>query len=174
MSEQVNIEQIMEEIRQEIREKNSLEEINGEEQPNEEQCSKNQISIEQIMQELWQQIQEKGVSLNIPEFSGVWESRIPVSEDKPVARSEFDQNVLTMQCNARIECYAPIVGNPIFRFIKRFVRKMINFIIAPIVEDQNAFNASAAATVSSLQSYIDDLEKRIGELEALSNRGAGR
>ena len=106
MSEQVNIERIMEEIRQQIRE-NSLEEIS------EEEAGEEQISIEQIMQELWQQIQEKGVSLDIPEFSGVWESPISLSENEPLVRSEFDQNVLTMQCNARVECYAPIVGNPI-------------------------------------------------------------
>ena len=70
-----------------------------------------------------------------------------------------------------MERYAPIVGNPISKLIKRVVRKMVNFIITPIVEDQNAFNAAAAKTIFSLQSYISELEKRMKELEGAKEQG---
>jgi hypothetical protein len=128
-----------------------------------------QVNIEQIMEEIRQEIREKGISLDIPEFAGASEK--PVAEIAPFDRNEFDRGVLAVQRNAQLECYAPILGNPIIKFIKRFVRKMVNFIIAPIVEDQNAFNAAAAETISSLQSYINELEKRVGELEASAVKG---
>lgn len=131
-----------------------------------------QVNIEQIMEEIRQQIAEKGISLDIPEFSGASEK--PIVEIAPFDRDEFNKSVLAVQRNAQVERYAPIIGNPIIKFIKRFVRKMVNFIIAPIVEDQNVFNASAARTISSLQSYINELEKRVNELEASIVKGEER
>ena len=155
MSEQVNIEQIMEGIRQQIREDGTPLDI--------------PINIEQVVEEIHQQICEKGISLDIPEFSGASEK--PVIEIAPFDMDEFMQNVAAVDRRYQIECYAPIVGNPVVKLIKRVVRKMVNFIIAPIVEDQNAFNSAAAKTIFSLQSYINELEQRISELENMRGRG---
>ena len=156
MSEQVNIEQIMEQIRQEIREDGTPLDI--------------PINIEQVVEEIHQQICEKGIFLDIPEFSGASEK--PVVEIAPFDMDEFMQNVAAMERRYQIECYAPIVGNPVIKLIKRVVRKMVNFIISPIVEDQNAFNSAAVKTVFSLQSYINELEQRIQELESMKGQGA--
>lgn len=156
MSEQVNIEQIMEQIRQEIREDGTPLDI--------------PINIEQVVEEIHQQICEKGIFLDIPEFSGASEK--PVVEIAPFDMDEFMQNVAAMERRYQIECYAPIVGNPVIKLIKRVVRKMVNFIISPIVEDQNAFNSAAVKTVFSLQSYINELEQRIQELESMRGQGA--
>ena len=128
-----------------------------------------QVNIEQIMEQIRQEIREKGISLDIPEFSGASEK--PVAEIAPFDMNEFMQSVAAVDRSYQVERYAPIVGNPISKLIKRVVRKMVNFIITPIVEDQNAFNASVAKTISSLQSYINELEKRVNELEASAVKG---
>ncbi|MEY8382766.1 hypothetical protein AALG83_06305 [Christensenellaceae bacterium 44-20] len=128
-----------------------------------------QVNIEQIMEEIRREIREKGISLDIPEFSGASEK--PVAEIAPFDMNEFMQNVVAVERSYQVERYAPIVGNPIVKLVKRVVRKMINFIIAPIVEDQNAFNAAAAKTIFSLQSYISELEKRMKELESAKEQG---
>ena len=155
MSEQVNIEQIMEQIRRQIRKDGIPSDI--------------PVNIEQVVEEIHQQICEKGISLDIPEFSGASEK--PVVEIAPFDMDEFMQNVAAVERRYQIECYAPIVGNPVIKLIKRVVRKMVNFIVAPIVEDQNAFNSAAAKTIFSLQSYISELEKRIKELESMKGQG---
>lgn len=155
MSEQVNIEQIMEQIRRQIREDGTPSDI--------------PVNIEQVVEEIHQQICEKGISLDIPEFSGASEK--PVVEIAPFDMDEFMQNVAAVERRYQIECYAPIVGNPVIKLIKRVVRKMVNFIVAPIVEDQNAFNSAAAKTIFSLQSYISELEKRMKELESMKEQG---
>ena len=128
-----------------------------------------QVNIEKIMAEIRAEIQEKGISLNLPDFSGASEK--PVLEIRPFDMQEFRQNVLAVERSYQVECYAPIVGNPIIKVFKRIVRKLVNFIVSPIVEDQNAFNSATARTISSLQSYIHELEKRIKELEVAGVKG---
>lgn len=128
-----------------------------------------QVNIEKIMAEIKAEIQQKGISLDLPDFSGASEK--PVLEIKPFDMQEFQQNVLAVERSYQIECYAPIVGNPLVKGFKRIVRKLANFIVSPIVEDQNAFNSAAAKTIFSLQSYVNELEKRIKELEEAGAKG---
>lgn len=122
-----------------------------------------QVNIEKIMAEIKAEIQQKGISLNLPDFSAASEK--PVAEIRPFDMAEFQQNVQAVERSYQVECYAPIVGNPVIKAFKRIVRKLVNFIVSPIVEDQNAFNSAAARTILSLQSYINELEKRVKELE---------
>ena len=127
------------------------------------------VNIEQIMAEIKEEIARKGISLDIQDFSAASEK--PVMEIEPFDMNDFQQNVLAVERSYQVECYAPIVGNPLIKLVKRVVRKMVNFIISPLVEDQNAFNQAAAKTIFSLRSYVHELEKRIGELEEAGAKG---
>lgn len=122
----------------------------------------NSISTAEIMSRIKLEIKEK----NIPDF-----------EDVPYrkkAGSEVPENpdtaIILMRSCSYVHPYRQISGKPVRVFLKKAVRKIVKFYIEPIVDEQNDFNASAEATITSLRNTQKKLIKRIEKLEQENNR----
>ncbi len=122
------------------------------------------LSLQQIMDEIHNEIVNRNLRADIPEFSVL--PRDLIERIAPFDMQAFLEAVQLAEEYSHIECYGPIHGNPLVRLIKRVMRKMTNFITTPLVESQNAFNASVMQSLCCTRDYIYALEKRIAELES--------
>lgn len=120
----------------------------------------NSINITEIMSGI------KLAAKDIPDFEDVpytWNAGSAVPENPDDAISE-------MRSYCYIHSYRQIHGKKIKVFLKKAVRKIIKFYTEPIVDEQNDFNASAEAAVTSLRNTQKKLIKRIEKLEAENKR----
>lgn len=106
----------------------------------------------------------------------------PVSEDMPRLISDMRELEIWRENNNRlyqVNYYRPIysgrklIGRTLV-FVRRIIRRMIRFLLEPIVRDQNEFNGSVTASINAVynntivfQSFMDDMGQRIKEMEAL-------
>lgn len=102
---------------------------------------------------------------------------IPDFEEVPYTRNTGsavpenpDDAISEMRSYSCIHSYRQIHGKKIKVFLKKAVRKIVRFYVEPIVDEQNDFNASAEATITSLRNTQKKLIKRIEKLEAENKR----
>lgn len=117
------------------------------------------VDIEQIMNEIRSEIKAKGYS-DILEFDDV-----VVNTTIKFNPQMLNEGVTEINQRCQVNWYREIEGNPIANFIKRIARKFIQFMIAPIVSDQNNFNIWTVRTLSQVKNFIDE-KNSIEQLEA--------
>lgn len=120
----------------------------------------NSINTTEIMSEI------KRKSKDIPDFENVPHTRSAGAEvpDNP------DAAISEMRSYSYVHTHRQLYGKPIEVLLKKVVRKIIKFYAEPIVDEQNNFNASTEATITSLRNTQKKLIKRIEKLEAENNR----
>lgn len=116
-----------------------------------------EVNIEKIMDDIRNEIKEKGYTADMLSFNDV--SGV-VSEP-----AELDESSLVASLNAAnsICCVPfdpPLTGNPILKFIKKVIRKLIRFYIRPTVEQQNEFNAQIVRAANTMATYTLELSER--------------
>lgn len=120
----------------------------------------NSINTSEIMSGI------KGTAKNIPDFENV-----PYSAKAGSAVPENpDEAISELRSYSYIHPYRQIAGKTFKVFLKKVVRKAVKFYVEPIVDEQNDFNASAEATITSLRNTQKKLIRRIEKLEAENNR----
>lgn len=108
----------------------------------------------------------KRIAKDIPDFESV-----PYTRNAGSAVPENpDDAISEMRSYSCVNHYRQIHGKKIKVFLKKTVRKIIRFYVEPIVDEQNNFNASAEATITSLRNTQKKLIKRIEKLEAENSR----
>lgn len=108
----------------------------------------------------------KRAAKDIPDFESVpytWNAGSAVPENPDDAISE-------MRSYSCVHPYKQINGKKIKVFLKKTVRKITRFYVEPIVDEQNDFNASSEAAISSLRNTQKKLIKRIEKLESENKR----
>lgn len=127
-----------------------------------------QIDIEKIMDEIRADIKEKGYTADMLDFQDV---SIP-ERGFSYNESEFENLVNAINATCSVPWYRDLGNGGIKVFVKKVIRKIMTFLIAPIAEDQMKFNVNVANTVNQLAGYvkyqndiIDDYKNRIIELE---------
>ena len=88
-------------------------------------------------------------------------TEIPVNPDKAI------RNV---RAYSYVHPYRLFTGNKLTVFIKKSVRKMIDFYIVPLIDEQNNFNASTESALTSMRNTQKKLIKRIEKLEQENKR----
>ena len=135
----------------------------------------NAINVEDIMKEIREDIEKSGAKkkplsfISKNEAYAIGDSGNDDNVDKLHAANEY------LSTHYQIVPFAPIEGNPVKVFIKRFTRKLNSFIVKPIVDQQDAINyhywkvAEAIevqrAQLEEMKATASDLEQRIAELE---------
>lgn len=120
----------------------------------------NSINTTEIMSEI------KRKAKDIPDFENVPHTRSAGAEvpDDP------DDAISEMRSYSYVHSYRQLFGKPAEVLLKKVVRKIIKFYTEPIIDEQNSFNASAEATITSLRNTQKKLIKRIEKLEAENKR----
>ena len=120
----------------------------------------NYINTAEIMSDI------KRTAKDIPDFEN-----IPYKKNAgSVIYENPDKAISEMRSYSYIHSYRQFNDKKVKVFLKKVVRKIIKFYVEPIVEEQNNFNASSEATITSLRNTQKKLIKRIEKLENENKR----
>lgn len=128
-----------------------------------------QIDIEEIMKEIRQNIKERGYDKEPLSFEDIAIPEAPrqvrsqVNMEALVNELEFLNNNWNNPANVPVNG-----GNPIGSFLKKIVRKCTAFIVRPIVNFQNDYNASNVRCLNQMRVCVAEMEfykARIEQLE---------
>lgn len=122
------------------------------------------VDVEKIMQEIREEIKEKGLDKEILSF----ESGRPKQSDYMYDCFDMDfllDSIDKVNRTCLLQPNKPIIGNPISVLVKKTIRKLTRFYIAPIVCDQSEFNVYMTRAVNSFRYYI---EENIKDKETIS------
>ena len=114
------------------------------------------INVEEIMTEIRQKIAERGETPDVLGFDEIHVSE--PCEDGVKNNARFDKTALhntIMGASAEhnIPYYQMIPKGGLKSFVKRSVRKVIAFIILPLRDGQNRFNALVVQSLMQLEAY---------------------
>lgn len=125
------------------------------------------VDVAKIMQEVRDDIARKGYRIDMLEFSEISPSNslALMGSHAVFDRVYLDEKIGLLASEKDLAWYRPVEGNALVRFVKKVMRKITSFYIAPIAEDASRFNADAADALSQLAAYIDLQDKRVEELQ---------
>jgi len=125
------------------------------------------IDVEEIMKEIRLEIQEKGLNESMLSFQDVDGGEIlkGLRNGEKYDPGEFERLVQQVNLRSNVPWYHRVEGNALANFIKKVIRKLIRFMIIPVVEEQNAFNGSAAQCLNQLLAYVKEQDQKITALE---------
>ena len=135
------------------------------------------IDVEAIMEEIRGKIKERGYTDEMLHFQDVTvEGEASMDVFKPKVLKKVVE-----QANARahIDYLELPLGSGIKKFVKKCVRKMISFLLVPMVGEINQYNSTVTQSLNQLYAFtnkcedelkekdqqIAELKKRIEELE---------
>lgn len=153
--ENVNIEDVMHQLKAEATEKT---------------LKDNELEVDNILQHVREDISARGLKDDEILFQSI------VVMDGGTAGfysdEAYSEMLDTVNGLSEVQSYRPLLGNPIERFIKKVIRRMVAFYIESIVDDQNRFNKNVyGAMVMNLNKFKEDqarikfLEKKLYECE---------
>jgi len=119
----------------------------------------NSINIEEIMEEIREKIKNREYGNEPLSFEEIEMSEYADQNINGYNQEEFQRDLDFLNRNRGIPVNVPILAaDPISSFIKKAIRKLTRFIIYPIVEFQNAYNASLLRCMHQVNEYIKELE----------------
>lgn len=122
------------------------------------------INIEEIMNNIRADIELQKPSM--PPLSFEDGAAVEVK----AAPGSLDEAIEYLSCYYEVQPYQMLTGNKVKVFVKKVIRKLIAFVILPIVRQQNTMNYYsyiAASYVKKQEEEIEALRKRVEELENL-------
>lgn len=129
----------------------------------------NDINIEEIMQEIRQNIKDKGYDKEPVSFEEIEMPQGAVSGGEGYQADVLLSELEYLNHNYYNQFHVPINGgNPFAVLIKKVIRKLTRFLVVPLVEFQNQYNASSLRCMNQMKEYITELEtyqSRVEELE---------
>lgn len=121
-----------------------------------------EINVEEIMQKIREEIKNKGYTSDMLSFSDV---ETPSEEGYSYNYEELCRLVYQVNQSCSVAWVRELPGNPIVVFIKKIIRTLAAFLIAPMSDDQNVFNGSATRVINQLMGYINMQNGKIEEME---------
>lgn len=131
------------------------------------------INVEDIMAEIRKKIKDENLSSTALSFDDV-----PLNAPEVLIRGGYDTDILMnstvyISANNQLVSNTPLGGDPIKRFIKKLIRKLVQFYVVPIVDQQNAFNRSCSDAFLQINGFVHKsaendvgvMSMRIEELE---------
>ena len=116
-----------------------------------------QINVQKIMEEIRAEIREKGYTADMLSFEDV-----PLSDESEssVGGGTVPDAVNRMRGMAYI-AWRRSVNQGIKGIIKRVLYKLTGFVVAPITEDQTAFNIAAVSMAEQIYAIFEEQQKEI-------------
>jgi len=131
--------------------------------------SEQPINIQRVLSDIRLEIAAKGLRNTVLPFEEVHASPFEAVTSYDPAR--FSQLVSDMDRQKQVRAYRKLRSNriigPAIIFVKKIIRKMSKFYIEPIVEDQNAFNATVVQGMQSIRALIKNPENEMLMLQAI-------
>lgn len=125
-----------------------------------------EIDIEQIMDEIRADIQKRGYKdedIDFENLTGNVKATLGVKTD--FSAYEFS-HALTDSCNAhKIEYYRMIPKGGLKSFIQRFIRKMVKFMMVPMVDQQNRYNYQMVVCMRQMEAFIEEHKQQMEQKE---------
>ncbi|MDE6034397.1 MAG: hypothetical protein K2G36_00600 [Ruminococcus sp.] len=121
----------------------------------------NSINTEKIMSRIRRELNGK-----IPDFEDIPYKKpsgteIPANPDKAIRNAG---------AYSYVHPYRLFTGNKFKILIKKSIRKVLDFYIVPLTEEQNNFNASTVSALTSMRNTQKKLIERIEKLEQENKR----
>ena len=130
-----------------------------------------EINVKEIIKEIQDDIAAKGYKEEDLHWEDMQEGVDYYFQLPPYDEEDLNDALNYVHNNAEVSWVHPIAGG-IKGFIQKVIRRLIKFIVMPIVADQNSFNNMSAAATELLASKVDyqanklnDYEKKILKLE---------
>ena len=131
------------------------------------------INVEEIMAEIRQRIKDEHLTSAVLSFDDV-----PLMSAESLLKGGYDPKELQVSteyvaARSQVVYNVPIEGNPLKCFVKRLIRKLVQFYVVPMVEQQNALNRNYSSAMLQVNGFIQKagekdsliLSSRIDELE---------
>lgn len=118
------------------------------------------IDVEKIMEEIRENIKKRGYTADMLSFNDV-KAQMP---DNSGGVTTFNVHELRTQVqDTNLHCglqyYVMIPKGGVKSFVKRSIRKLLRFLILPIVDEQNIFNSCAARSFNQLEAYVQEQQE---------------
>ena len=113
------------------------------------------INIEEIMDEIRQEIKDNGYSKKDLSFDDKWAFGSNPSGN-PGDLDELYILLAEMEQTKAINYYGELTGGPLKKIIKKVIRKMVAFVIVPIVLAQNSYNERVYIMCKSIIERMKD------------------
>lgn len=132
-----------------------------------------ELNVEKIMEEIRNEIKIKGYTNDMLSFSDITSENTGINTEK-FDRVKFNEDLFNLNTlwnvnpNREIEIKQGIKGKCITLF-KKIIRKCIRFYLAPIVWEQDSFNATAVRLMNLLNLYLEENTKLLEEVSRLKN-----
>ena len=120
------------------------------------------INVEEIMAEIRQDIIDKGYTPEMLSFRDVNASYIGAVDFNP---DEFRYMVGALEATKYVPWKQENIGTGVKGFIKKVVRKLVGFVVAPMSDGQNLYNQQVASAFAQLLGYIESQNRLIEEYE---------
>lgn len=108
-----------------------------------------EINIEEIMKEIRADIQTRSMLENIPDFADIDVSPDMINATNTMETLDIAECIRDLNDTYEVGYFELYQGNPLKVFIKKVLRKILKFLILPITERQNLFNANVVKYVNA-------------------------
>lgn len=116
-----------------------------------------QINVEHIMEEIRAEIREKGYTADMLSFTDV---PLPAEHENMTDGISAADAVGRMRRTSFIAWRRP-VNSGMKGIVKRALYKLTGFIVAPVTEDQTAFNVSAVSMAEQIGAVLEAQQKEL-------------
>lgn len=116
------------------------------------------IDVEKIMQQIRDDIKEKGYTNDMLSF---YEVKIETDGVGSYNENEFKHILHNINVRCSIPWYRDISQGGVTAFVKKVIRKLCTFLIAPMSDDQNFYNAEVAKEFNQVAGYITQTEEQL-------------
>lgn len=126
-----------------------------------------EIDVEEIMNEIRADIRARRLDGTLVPFDDVPN---PAGRMQVLPPGSFDEDRLTSFVNVLNGNYITPLDRPLGMgkktFFKRVMRKLIRFYLKPVVDDQNAFNATTVNAINQLYTFAEEQQQLIDKQQA--------
>ena len=117
-----------------------------------------EINIEKIMQDIRAEVEAEGPWEDIPAFEPFAQETAQSGESYPESRGYLNRNY-------ELNYYWELGPRGLKTFVKRAIRKLLKFLLPPLLTRQTEFNARVVRCVNGLQEQMDEARKQNAALQ---------
>ncbi len=128
----------------------------------------NEINIQEIMNDIIDSIKERNYDKEALDFEEIILSESAIFHDAGYCEEELMSEMKYLNHNwNNFYHMSTDNGNPVAVFLKRIIRKCTYFIVSPVVDFQNSYNASNVRCLHQMKEYIAQMEEYKQRVEKL-------
>ena len=127
---------------------------------------KDTIDVQQIMADIKNEIKEKGYTSDMLSFKDINGGRLASCE---FSLEEFKNIIVSMEDTKIIPWQQNNLGHGLKGFIKKIIRKLVGFVIAPVSDGQNEYNQYVTSAFYQMLGFIEKQDEMIEQHESRIN-----